>query len=70
MMPLLLMKYIESKNGAQILSYQCHIDSASSQHLMQRLMCDLLSSLHRMCVCARARGHACMCVCIHTYIRT
>ena len=54
---------VESKNGAQILSYQCHIDSASSQHLMQRLMCDSLSSLHRVCV--RACAHAC--VCIHTH---
>ena len=53
---------VESKNGARILSYRCHIDSASSQHLMQRLMCDSLSSLHSVYVCAR--------VYIRIYIRT
>ena len=67
---------VEFKNGAQILSYQCHIDSASSQHLMQRLMCDSLSSLHHVCACVCVC--VCVCiwvrapihVCIHTYIRT
>ena len=65
---------VESKNGAQILSYQCHIDSASSQHLMQSLMCDSLSSLHRVCVCAcvrvcvRAHMHVCVYIHIDAYI--